>query len=353
METTCNRCVLPDTYPGIAFDKSGICTLCRTHRQPEVRGRDRLDEVIQPLLNRGKYDCIVALSGGRDSTFALHYSVKELGLTPLVFTFANGYLPERTRMNIEQAVEKLEVDHILVEDDSMRKATPHILAAWMRRPSAAMIPLLCSGCQTGFKRNLGKVAEQHGIRLVISGGGEPETSFAEAAMRISNRGLLGRYAGLSMLLGALLRIAVNPFYLSPGCFKSLYREYLYRFHLRKKCYKYLQLFRYVEWDEDLILNTIRGELGWESPSYCATSWRADCDIHLLKQHLYKHTLGFTKNHELLGNMIREGKIGREAALVRLEHDDRIPAEFLDRFLGELDISPAALSEALDAAGSRR
>jgi N-acetyl sugar amidotransferase len=114
----CTCCIIDETVPGIIFDKNGVCTLCKI--QTELEDKFPLDEQATVKLNkiiakikkegRGhKYDCIVGVSGGRDSTYTLYNAVK-LGLRPLAVHFDNGWNSEIAVQNIKNATKKLGVD---------------------------------------------------------------------------------------------------------------------------------------------------------------------------------------------------------------------------------------------------
>ena len=66
-------------------------------------------------------------------------------------------------------------------------------------------------------------------------------------------------------------------------------------------------------------------------------WRSDCKVNLLRNHLYKVTLGFTKNDELVSSMIRLGDLSREDSLTRVEREGIISDEFLREFLQEIGV----------------
>jgi N-acetyl sugar amidotransferase len=94
----CRRCLYPSIHPlGLAFDAEGICSGCRVHEE-----KDRLDWVerehrLADLLadyrgrTRGRYDCIVPVSGGRDSFFIVHLVRKVYGLNPLLVVYNRHY----------------------------------------------------------------------------------------------------------------------------------------------------------------------------------------------------------------------------------------------------------------------
>jgi len=343
----CTKCILPESYPRITFNSQGVCNYCLVHQEIKCHGREKLLDLITAYKNNnGEHECVVAISGGRDSAFAAHYAVKVLNLRVLAYTYDNGFMPEQTKENVKNTVDILGLDHVIEKNEHMRECVKHVLSAWIRNPSPGMISLLCAGCLTGFKRGLAKITQNNNLELVISGAGEPAKSFAVELLSISDSDYFKRNRRLAMILGALKQIVENPYYISPACLVAFAREFFYRFSHKVKDYQYVPLFRFIEWDEEMILSVIRRELGWEIPSYCRTSWRSDCKIHLLRQYLYKETLGFTKNDELLSRMIRENMVTREKALKRLENENLVSHQFLTAFLDELGLDFADLDMAL-------
>ncbi len=99
MMKICQRCVTPDTRPGIALDSEGVCFPCRVmEKQSEVDWAARRQE-LQAIAQWGtqssvsSYDCIVAVSGGKDSLRQALYARDELGLKPLLVSCV--YPPEQ------------------------------------------------------------------------------------------------------------------------------------------------------------------------------------------------------------------------------------------------------------------
>ena len=70
----CKRCVLPETFPFIEFDSEGVCNYCKSYvKQKSENTRLDFEKVLsQHRKNNGESDCIVAFSGGRDSSYGLH-----------------------------------------------------------------------------------------------------------------------------------------------------------------------------------------------------------------------------------------------------------------------------------------
>ena len=355
----CSRCVLPDTYPGIAFDKDGVCNRCPPPGEAvtvPTSGEEALRSVIdQNRTGDGKYDCLVGFSGGRDSTFALHYAVRILGLRVLAFTVDNEFMPEQTRENIQSAIRILGVDHVVDRHNLVQRNLHPILSAWLRRPSAAMVSFLCVGCRLGLARGLVRAATRFQTPLILSGLGEPESSFATKLLHPN-----GKHGFRSLLSGIAREIASNPRYLAlrPSLPYWMFLEYgyagtLYGYSaiplmptLAKAGVHHLKLFEYISWDEDEIMSLIQSELGWRNYAYSQSPWRSDCKINLLRNHLYYETLGFSKNDELISNMIRIGTISRKDGLARVERENIIPEQFLHEFLQEVGIPYHVYEEAL-------
>jgi N-acetyl sugar amidotransferase len=116
---------MDDSVPGITFYENGECTFCKIHDDLEnkyplnEKTLSRLNELVNKIKKEGKgkkYDCIVGVSGGRDSTYTLYNAVK-LGLRPLAIHFDNGWNSEIAVQNIKNACEILNVDlHTHVAD---------------------------------------------------------------------------------------------------------------------------------------------------------------------------------------------------------------------------------------------
>lgn len=115
MPRYCNRCVLPETRPGVALDAEGVCNGCRNNEdKPDIDWRARAQQ-FKSLAERAKargasYDCLIPVSGGKDSYWQVHTCL-ENGLRPLCVTYR---FPGRTRLgqaNLDGLI-AMGVDHI-------------------------------------------------------------------------------------------------------------------------------------------------------------------------------------------------------------------------------------------------
>ncbi len=118
----CKRCVYPEVAVNLSIDDDGICSSCRSFEEFEKlspsfwkKRQKRFDEIINEKLknNKSNYDCIVPVSGGKDSYYQTHVMVSNYGLKPLLVTYhGNNYLPSGD-YNRDRMREVFNADHIV------------------------------------------------------------------------------------------------------------------------------------------------------------------------------------------------------------------------------------------------
>lgn len=111
----CRRCILPDTRPNLRIGEDGVCNACRAHRDKPMidwpaRRKAFRDVVHSAKAHASGYDCLIPVSGGKDSTWQTMVCL-EHGLKPLAVTWKTPARTEIGRRNLENLV-ALGVDHI-------------------------------------------------------------------------------------------------------------------------------------------------------------------------------------------------------------------------------------------------
>lgn len=122
----CARCIMDSTVPGVRFDEHGVCNHCRIHDHLD-RSFPTGDEgarILQGIAARvreagkgRKYDCVVGVSGGRDTSYCLYYVKEVMNLRPLAVHFDNGWDSETAKTNLSRVCDMLDVDlHTIIMD---------------------------------------------------------------------------------------------------------------------------------------------------------------------------------------------------------------------------------------------
>ncbi|MEM1434554.1 MAG: phosphopantetheine-binding protein, partial [Pseudomonadota bacterium] len=166
-EAFCKSCGLSSRYPEIRFDAAGICSTCtafegyRQELDQYFRSLPELEARFRQLRDRrqGDYDCLMLLSGGKDSTYVL-YQLAAMDLDILTFTLDNGYISEGAKANIRRVTEHLGIDHVFATTEHM----PEIFADSLARYSN-----VCNGCFKTIYTLSMNLARERGIPSIVTG----------------------------------------------------------------------------------------------------------------------------------------------------------------------------------------
>ena len=336
----CTHCVLTENMPNIHFDADGVCNFCRNTNKIEFNGEKELIRLLDSYKNSGnKYDCIVTLSGGRDSTYTLLKMVKDYGMKVLAVNYENPFTDPVAKKNIENAVKILNVDLIRFQlgGNSHERLLKHNLNVWLKHPNPALIPILCISCKTIWYTIL-KIAKREGIRCIVSGGNPYEdNAFKKELLNVaSNEKIENSFT--KALTGIILETMKNPGYYHPVCIPTLMKGYFFGdpycigTRILGRDISRIDLFQYIEWHEDEILSRIRNELDWDSPHDLSGTWRFDCHVGHLKEFLYLETIGMTERDDLYSKMVRQGLMTRDEALIRLERENPVQFDYIENLL---------------------
>lgn len=116
----CNNCVMPDTKPGVVLDERGFCNACRTKEVKEqidwaARWR-QLEEIVEDIRQKNNpfYDCIVPVSGGKDSWYQAAMLADHFKLKVLCVTLAAHMPTTEGIANLNNMIKDLNVDHMKI-----------------------------------------------------------------------------------------------------------------------------------------------------------------------------------------------------------------------------------------------
>lgn len=338
----CMKCILPETVPFIVFDQEGICNYCRHYRKSEPGNRGSLESQLARYRDKSREaDCVVAFSGGRDSSYCLHLLKMEFGMTPIAYTYDWGMVTDLARRNQSRLCGQLGIQHIWVSADigAKRRNIRRNVTAWLKRPHLGMIPLFMAGDKQFFWF-ANKVMAQTGIELLALCENQLEkTDFKSGFCGIRPKFGERRpnvLSGMQKLQLAMFfggQYLLNPKYLNqslPDTLSAFASYYLIR-------HDYVHLFDYIRWDENEIVDTLQREYDWETADDTSTTWRIGDGTAPFYNFLYLTLAGFTEHDTFRSNQIREGDITRHRALELIEVENRPRWESIRDYLRLIDL----------------
>jgi hypothetical protein len=331
----CKTCVLPES-PLFHLDASGNCKLCNSPsllkhilKKPDS---EKFAQIIEKIKINGKgqeFDCIVAWSGGRDSTFMLHELVTKYKLRCVAVFGKTPFTPKEIIDIVHTISKKLNVKLIEIETPSdHQEIAGYCLKEYLKTQVPILIVLACASCKF-VNREMFKFAQQLRIKAVIYGGNRFEYfPSGPASIDLDTE---NRYSFLTMLNDNLLRMikGIGILVRSPALLKYIYtffaasvlyvNQYTVFLRLRYPDIFRFDFYHFADWDEDKIGEALNN-IGWRLPKGCNSPWRADCVFEAVKNTAFKKQLGFTYAQAMFSNLIRGGKISRENAISRLNKE---------------------------------
>lgn len=346
----CAQCLLTDRIPGSAFDQNGVCVWCRTgHPNYRPHGKEvlsqRLSELVPP---RGEVDCVVGISGGKDSSFALWAMKKYFGLRVHAFTYDHDGVVPYARQNAQAVCESLDIPLTVVALDKHVHLSSFrdYFRAWLKKPDLVSAGLTCVACK--HLHILGtKLAASLKAPLVVWAECALEDP-AFLALRRSNEtgkrdnlaknaaALAQRVAGSPALSKAVAKNLKLTFF---GCLAVSPTSSAY-LRWRYPSVQHITLFDYWPWNAQEIYKALATDTAWERPQKVENDWHSDCTFHIIKEYMFQSMLGVSYADGFLSNQIRAGMMTRQSALAEVLQTrrrlvDSIPYAIRDVGLGDI------------------
>lgn len=325
---------MPSTKPDLYLDDSGVCNACRSFAaRKEVDWNARRVE-LQNILNKyrrpdgSNWDCIVPVSGGKDSTFQV-VQILQLGLNPLCVTATTCDLTEVGRRNIEN-IKKLGVDYIEMSPNPLVRAKLNRIGlmevgdiSWPEHVGIFTIPV--------------RAAVQFNVPLIIWGENSQNEYGGPAAAAENNildRGWLEEFGGL-------LGLRVTDLIGQEGLLYKDLIPYIYPedSELKRVGVTGLFLGHYLPWDglSNVLVAQAYGFEVSPKPTLGSMVNYENLDNYQTAIHEYfkflKFGFGRTTDHACLH--IRRGRLSREMGLSIVKRlDGKFPLEYLGKSLAE-------------------
>lgn len=311
----CSKCIIPDTRPNIALDEEGVCNACRSHEsRPSIDWSQRQDlfaDVVSHAKAKSEgYDCLVPVSGGKDSTWQI-IKCLEYGLNPLAVTWKTPGRTELGQHNLDCLI-NLGVDHVDYQV-SPKVERKFVLRSFEQYGSTA-IPMHMALFNIPLK-----IASRFQIPLVVWGensafeyGGDEEArqGFKLDENWLRTYGVTHGTTASDWISDDLTQKELTP-YFGPD------QEELERNGLLAVFLGY-----YFAWDPETSLNAAKSHGFQARPEGPKTGFYdyADIDDDFISIHHYLkwYKFGFTRLFDNLSLEIRNGRMTRDEAIENLK-----------------------------------
>ncbi len=330
----CSRCCLPETTFGIEFDEFGVCKACiASEEKMQINWAEREKKLKSILINAKKksknnYDCMVPISGGKDSAFQLHVLTRVYGIKPLAVTFNHNWYSKIGWENLWNVLEKLDVDHIMY--------TPkRSLVNKLAKKSLSMIGDSCWHCHAGVHAFPLSVAIKFNIKLLVLG---------ESPAEFSGRDTFGKQKLKDGKASNLCKIATG----SHGndsvysvCGDEIEKQEMVLFEapkaheLDKANISFIYLGDFLFWDHERQMNLLVKEYNWKEDNVEGNFKRyksVECIMPGVHDYSKFIKRGYGRSTDFASQDVRAGLMTREEAFKIAKKYDSERPKALDYYL---------------------
>jgi len=328
---TCTRCVLTETFPSIRFDEDGVCNYCRESRgeahteAKQERARRKFEQLVDRVRSASGYHCLLAYSGGKDSTYTLWQLRERYGLRVLAVTFDNGFISPHAFTNIRRVVEALNADHILIKPrfDLLRRifagvaeSSPFPMKALERASS------ICNACMGLVKSITLRLAIEQQIPIVAYGWSPGQAPMSASVFRMNAAMFKQMHETRTAPLRAIAGDDLAPYLLNESHFS------------RRNDFPYnVNPLAFLEYDEHQIIEQIK-QLGWQSPDDTDGN-STNCLLNSYANRVHLQQYGFHPYAFEIAGLVRQRAMTRQEGLAKLKDlgSERAARRVAERLIG--------------------
>lgn len=325
----CTRCVMDSTIKIINFDENGVCDYCKnyeyrvnTELYKEPVRSEKLKTLVEKIKSDGKnsnYDCIIGVSGGVDSSYVAHL-VKKLGLRPLAIHLDNGWNSELAVKNIQQLLEKLDIDlyTYVIDWEEFKDLQKSFIKSSIENleiPTDHAINAL-----------LLKMADKHNIKYILNG----SNLVTEGILPIQG----GRNIDYRLIMDIHKKFGTKKLKTYPSISITNFA-----FKVLVKKIKFIPILNYIDFDKDEAINLLEKEYGWTR--YGGKHYES-IFTRFFQGYILPNKYKYDKRKAHLSTMIMSGQITRNEALEILKEnpypDQKLLSDDLEFFLKKFEFT---------------
>jgi N-acetyl sugar amidotransferase len=296
----CKRCIYNEKVPGISFDSEGICNYCRQvdslidiYKTGQAEGEKTLQKLFAEIKKAGKnkkYDCIVGVSGGTDSSYLL-FKCKDWGLRPLAVHYDNTWNSAIATENIRKVTGKLNIDLFTYVVDN--KESDDIFKAFL----LAGVPEFDASTDIAFAQVLRSAAAKYGVKYILEG-----HSFIEEGISPMGKNYFdGKY--IQSVHHAFGKLPMKTF---PNLTFFQFMKWVLLYNQ-----KFIRPLWYINYSKQEAKELLKQETGWQDYGGHHLENRSSAFFHTVYQ---PRKFGIDNRNWTLSARVRSGQLSRIDAL---------------------------------------
>ncbi len=281
----------------------------------------------------GPYDCVVGLSGGRDSVFLLYYAKKVLGLNPLAANFRTRLQTDEARHNIEDATSRLGVElYTYSPDDAF---FGKLVRGFFERHGE-----FCSPCHKGHHYTLARAAAEHGIKLIIRG------ISSKIDLNRMNPGHFDHFCRSELELNRKIDAFGSDFGISEQELEA-HRDLLHLERWKERDVRTIDLPDLLDWNYGRVQQVLDTDLDWIHPP--KQFFHCDCRVNPTLCYLESCKHGYSEKQLIISNHLASAEFPLERGLGLLASEEVLEVpENIEQVLALLGVD----RETFDASAER-
>lgn len=312
----CQRCILPESFPGIKFDDLGICSYCLKEeatvaKAPEKKAeyRRKLDQLIKDIKGMAPvYDAIMAYSGGKDSTYTLKLLRARYNLRIVAFTFDNHFTSLAAWENIKTVTNALQIDHIhfrLPWSVAQRIFSLTAREDIFSKPTLLRASSICTACIGLVKSLVLKNALEMSIPLVAFGWSPGQAPIQSAIMKTNPALIRQTQSALKKAFPAEFCSSLDSYFLPEEYYKKYKKGFPQNIHP----------LAFFDYDEEQIRKELT-DMGWQAPTDTDTN-SSNCLLNAFANQCHIERNGFHPYVWEIANMVRQGVMDRDEGIEKI------------------------------------
>jgi hypothetical protein len=338
----CRKCLMPQSAGGWNDPEGNTCGYCSPREQRQVsfpadmgneNGGMTIDDLKRLIASqkRAPYDCMLSITGGRDSTFLLYYAKKVLGLNPIAFNFHTGFVTDIAQANMVNVTRSLGIDFLQFRLDG-------VFHKKLARGFFVNHGEVCSVCHQGYFYTVQKVAQWTGLKVVLRG----------LCKKTEGHAVDPHYVNWYCLSDEDFNAGVSAFAASEGITAEeleTHRDFMKLREWTDPEVKRIDVPDMIEYTHRDIVRVL-SEVGWKHDD--GKFFHSDCTFMPILVCCQRRAQGYSKKHVTISNLVMS-EIGVEEGKKMLMAEENIDFDDvpdLDRFMSLIGVDAATFERSV-------